>query len=301
MNFSTESLLAAQEQAPARRLRVAWNIGLVAAGGLLFALAFARMPSLAVGGAWRFLAIGLMAFVAEYVDSSLGMGYGTTLTPLLMILGFSPLQIVPAVLMSEFFTGISAGLMHHGFGNVDLRRGTRAFTTTWILSLCSVVGALLAVVLAVNLPKQAVKLYIGVMVLAVGLFIVIAGKGIGRFSWGKIIGLGTVAAFNKGISGGGYGPLLTGGQVLAGVPGKNAIGITSLAEGVVCLVGLIAYFTLRQSLDWGLAVPLVVGAMASVPAATWTVKVLPESILRRSIGYATTYLGILSLVSSLKT
>jgi len=29
------------------------------------------------------------------------MGYGTTLTPLLLILGFEPLQIVPAVLLSD--------------------------------------------------------------------------------------------------------------------------------------------------------------------------------------------------------
>ena len=27
------------------------------------------------------------AFLCEYVDSTLGMGYGTTLTPLLLILG----------------------------------------------------------------------------------------------------------------------------------------------------------------------------------------------------------------------
>ena len=104
----------------------------------------------------------------------------------------------------------------------------------------------------------------------------------------------------KGISGGGYGPLLTGGQVLAGVPGKNAVGITSLAEGIVCLVGLLAYLALSQTLVWGLAVPLVIGALASVPAATWTVRVLPETMLHRSIGYSTTFLGALTLVSVLK-
>ncbi len=47
------------------------------------------------------LTIILFAFICEYVDSSLGMGYGTTLTPLLLIMGYNPLQIVPAVLLSE--------------------------------------------------------------------------------------------------------------------------------------------------------------------------------------------------------
>ncbi len=59
----------------------------------------------------------LLAFVCELVDSTLGMGYGTTLTPLLLILGYEPIVIVPAVLFSEFLTGISAGFFHHEFGN----------------------------------------------------------------------------------------------------------------------------------------------------------------------------------------
>ena len=46
------------------------------------------------------LAVFLVALFCEYVDSSLGMGYGSTLTPLLLLAGFSPLQIVPCVLLS---------------------------------------------------------------------------------------------------------------------------------------------------------------------------------------------------------
>ena len=41
----------------------------------------------------------LGCFVCELVDSSLGMGYGTTVTPLLLAAGYSPLDIVPAVLI----------------------------------------------------------------------------------------------------------------------------------------------------------------------------------------------------------
>ena len=38
-----------------------------------------------------------LAFVCEFVDSTLGMGYGTSLTPILLLMGFEPLQVVPAV------------------------------------------------------------------------------------------------------------------------------------------------------------------------------------------------------------
>jgi uncharacterized membrane protein YfcA len=57
----------------------------------------------------------LLAFVCELVDSSLGMGYGTTLTPILLIAGYEPIEIVPAVLFSECITGIVAGILHHEF------------------------------------------------------------------------------------------------------------------------------------------------------------------------------------------
>ena len=42
----------------------------------------------------------MFAFICEYMDSTLGMGYGTTLTPILLMMGYNPLQIVPVVLIS---------------------------------------------------------------------------------------------------------------------------------------------------------------------------------------------------------
>jgi uncharacterized membrane protein YfcA len=283
------------------RLRVFWTVCVIIAAVLLVVMTFSRDFSLTdrIGTTLSFLVILPVAFIAEYIDSSLGMGYGTTLTPILLLAGFSPLQVVPAVLLSEFVSGTTAGLLHHRLGNVDLRWGTRSASTMWILALCSVVGTVAAVILAVKLPTVWVKAYIGFMILGIGLFILAVPRMAGAFSWKRIVGLGTVAAFNKGISGGGYGPLVTGGQVLIGVPEKHAIGITSLAEGLVCLVGLALYLTLQGGLYWSLAGPLTLGALISVPAATLTVRVLPERMLRQAIGYATVFLGTLSLVSLL--
>jgi len=82
-----------------------------------------------------------------------------------------------------------------------------------------------------------------------------------------------MAAFNKGISGGGYGPVVTSGQIMSGVKSKKATGITSLAEGLTCLVGVITYliFT-NHAIEWELAPSLVLGAVLSVPFAAYTVK-----------------------------
>lgn len=281
-----------------KHLKIGWNTFLLAAAISLLILTFTDVKILQLPSAFQLAAIVVLAFFSEYIDSSLGMGYGTTLTPLLLIFGFSPIQIVPAVLLSEFVSGITAGVLHHSFGNVDFRKGTQATKTMSILAVCSIVGTVIAVFLALSLPSLIVKGYIGVMILVIGLIILFGGRLIGgvSFSIRKIITLGTIAAFNKGISGGGYGPLVTGGQVLSGVPEKNAIGITSLAEGLVCLVGLALYVSLNGMPFWNLAIPLTVGALLSVPLAALTVKILPANLLRKYIGYATVFLGALTLI-----
>ncbi len=241
--------------------------------------------------------IVLLALFCEYIDSALGMGYGTTLTPILLMMGYEPVQIVPSVLLSEFLTGISAGILHHEFGNVNLKPGSRPFKVVMVLAACSVVGTLVAVFIAVSIPKWVLKTYIGVLVLAMGITILLTVGKTFVFSWKKVIGLGLVAALNKGLSGGGYGPLVCGGQVLAGMDEKAAIGITSLAEGLVCIVGVIAYvLTGNGGVDWRLAPSLALGAMLSVPLATLTVKRIPMRKLRGVIGSAVTALGLFTLI-----
>jgi uncharacterized membrane protein YfcA len=240
--------------------------------------------------------LALLALACEYVDSTLGMGYGTTLTPILLLIGYEPAQIVPSVLLSEFLTGILAGVLHHEVGNVNFKLGSRPLKVALVLAACSIVGTLLAVSIAVNVPKWMTKTYIGLLVLAMGVSILLTiGRTFG-FSWKKVVGLGLLAAFNKGISGGGYGPLVCGGQVLAGMDEKEAIGITSLAEGLVCIVGVLAYYvTGNGGVDWGLAPSLVLGAVASVPFAALTVSKIPLRHMRWVIGIAVTVLGLFTL------
>ena len=139
------------------------------------------------------ISIILLAFLAEYMDSTIGMGYGTTLTPLLILMGFDPLQVVPAVLISELSTGLLAGFTHHSIGNVDFRPKTMNIKkiikalkelgvfesfhrgiplhlrVVILLSSCSILGTMAAVILAVNLPKLFLKLYIGFLILITGI------------------------------------------------------------------------------------------------------------------------------------
>ncbi len=228
-----------------KRINTFWNIFLCLIGAILLYITTQKnidLQNSSLNSVWIFLIIATISFFSEYTDSALGMGFGTILTPVLMILGFSPLQVVPCLLLSETLSGLFAGSLHHSLGNVNLKNGSEDNTSMKILACCSIFGTLFAVYCAITLPKSVVKIYIAIMILSIAALLII-GKHLSlRYSRRKILTLGLVAAFNKGISGGGYGPLITGGQVILGVNEKKAIGITSFAEGLVCLVGLICIF-----------------------------------------------------------
>ena len=248
------------------------------------------------GMALRIVVIFLAALACEFVDSSLGMGYGTTLTPLLLLAGFEPLQLVPCVLLSELVTGLFAGVMHHRDGNINLFNDHLARKTVVSLSLLSTLGAVAAVLVAVSVPKVLLKAVIAAIIIAAGLIALASTRRTLPYRQYRLLGVGLAAAFSKGLSGGGYGPLTTAGQVASGLPPKSAVAITSFAEALTCFVGLAAYLLMGQPLDWALAALLTLGASLSVPMATLTVKAIPEKLFRGAIGATACLLGLLTLV-----
>jgi uncharacterized membrane protein YfcA len=248
------------------------------------------------------LALGIFfaAFICEYFDSSIGMGYGTTLTPLLMILGFQPLTIVPAVMFSQMIAGLSAGAAHHTLGNASFRRGSKDLHIMLALITCSLLGGYLAITFMSRVPEHWVKLWIGALILTIGLFIVATrNRPAAPFSWPRMVALGLLASFNKGSSGGGYGPLVMGGQLLAGVDSRRAVAITALGEALTCVIYLVLNGVLHGPPLWRLALPLCAGAILSVPLAAYTVKLMPPQLLRGSIAYVTIFLGCLTLLKVL--
>ena len=287
-----------------RRFRM-WLATLATVSALL--LLNALLPqSTSTGGDWTALLpraailVFLVALTCEYVDSALGMGYGTTLTPLLLLAGFAPLDIVPAILLSEAATGVAAGLLHQRDGNVNFMRDARARRTALLLIALSTIGAIAAATLAVKVSKEMLTLFIATIIIAMGVVILVTLNRPFRYRPSGIVAIGAVAAFNKGLSGGGYGPLVTAGQVVSGLPPRNAVAITSVAESFTCVVGLATYLALGRQINWGLTLPLVAGALLSVPMATLTIRRMPDKGLRVVVGVVTLALGALALSAALR-
>jgi len=273
-------------------------------------------------GFWLLAGMVPLAFAAEYVDSSLGMGYGTTLSPILLAVGFEPLQVVPAILVSELITGVAAGFTHHRLGNVDLRPRTislrriaaglrrygpveaarrglpPALRIAAVIGTASVVGTMVAALVALSLPPAVLVIYIGVLVIALGVLMLTTRRVTLAFSWRRILGLGVLASFNKGISGGGYGPVVTTGQVLSGVDVRSAVAITSAAEALTCAAG-VAVYLVGAHIDWALVPVLTGGALLSVPLTGITVRRIDRTAMRTAVGVAALGLGALALVKGL--
>ena len=245
------------------------------------------------------LYVVLLAFLSELINAIFGGGHGTISVPLLLIMGYHPLEIIPPILLVEVISGLLLGVAHHKVGNVSFKRKSKHLKTAIILGLCSVIGAILAVSVAISLPGYLLELYIGTIVFLMGIIILLTINRHFKFSWRRILGLGIFAAFNKGLTGGGYGPLLTGGQLLAGANSKEAVSITPVAKSIACLVGVIAYaFTLR-GMSWYLTPSLLIGSLISVPITAFAVKRVQEKTLGLLIGAITTALGIATLVKIL--
>jgi len=282
-----------QDQAPAIAAYMPQATGIAGLMVAVLLVAFARYEAVPL---WQPLALAMIAFCCEFTDSSMGMGYGTTFTPLLLLMGFELTTIVPVILLSEFLTGMTAGGFHHALGNASFKWRSRDSKVALILAISGVLGALVAVQFLTRVPRFWARLYFALMITAMGIIILVMRNGKHRFSWGRIVGLGFISSFNKGMSGGGYGPLVVGGQLLSGCEAKNAVACTSIAESLVCLVALIGFAAAAVFPRPDLAVPIVAGALLSAPCASAMTRYLNRKLdFKALVGALVLLLGTLCL------
>jgi uncharacterized protein len=250
--------------------------------------------------------VAAFAFAFEMTDSAAGMGFGTALAPALFALGFDPIEVVPVLLFSELFTGLTAGLVHHELDNVTF--SVRPLNDeTRLLGLLALTGsvagsfAIVLVYLALSPPETAIKVYVALLVVAMG--------GIGLLRAGfdttvdphprRLVGFALLAGINKGIGGGGYGPVVTLGQVLSGVYEKSAVAITSLAEGIVSLVGALTFLVIATQgvgVDLRLLPSVLLGGVFAAIVSPYVVRVVPNAVWRYLIPVYALGIGIAALV-----
>ncbi|MBI5149121.1 sulfite exporter TauE/SafE family protein [Candidatus Pacearchaeota archaeon] len=267
-----------------------------------------------------FLIIILIAFICEWIDSGLGMGYGTILSPLLIFTGFPTLIVVPSILITQAIGGLSASICHHKYRNANFsiksknpiyiakkikqhgpvnafKKGvSEDLKTVAIITSLGIIATIIATFVAINISKTALNTYIGIIVVLMGLIILLGFTFV--YSTVKMFIVGIVSAFNKGLSGGGFGPVVTGGQMVLGKDHKKAIGCTTASEPLICITGFIAYFFLKGISNWGLIYALGIGALVGGVTGPWMTKRINKKTLKIIIGLLMLFLGILTLLKT---
>jgi len=246
-----------------------------------------------------FFILAAVSFICELIDSSLGMGYGTILTSTLLLSGYEPMEIVPTLLLSELFTGFACAYFHDQIENVDLSLRGVQMKRALLLGISSIIGLTIGVHVAETLASHFVIFLIGCIVILSGLFVVLlANVQIEYKNW-KMFCVAIVAAFNKSISGGGYGPLVTSGQILSGIQGKSAVGITAFAEGFTCLLSVLLFTYVGEPIKSPLLFPLIFGALTSVTFSAFLVSRFREKNFKLLVGCITMLLGSLLILKVL--
>jgi len=241
--------------------------------------------------------IFFLAFLCEFIDSSMGMGYGTILSPLLIIIGIDPLVVIPSILISQFLSGVSASLFHNKYENLNLKSWSKDLKIILTISIFGTLASVTAVLVAITIPAAILKIYIGLLIFIIGI-ILISNAGF-VFSWKKILVLALLSSFNKGISGGGFGPVITGGQIISGNGYKNSIGCTTFCEAQICFAAFVLYLIMKGIPDSYIVFPMIIGSVASTPfGPKMTSKINPEK-LKLITGIIILIMGVFTIAKTI--
>lgn len=259
------------------------------------------------------LIVIIISFFLAAMDSATGMGFGTGVAAFLFLLEYSSLQIVPTLLISQTITGLMSAYFDHEFENINFSLKPMSDATKYALlfALIGCISILFSIFIgyyAIKFPELLIEIYVSVLVLIMG------GVGIFRLkNSGKeekelkgkarpklLLLFSALAGFNKGISGGGYGPIITLGQIFSGIFEKSARAIVAFAEGIISIMGVFTFFLISWSgvsIDLILLPSIFTGAFFGALISPYLVRVVPNRIWRIIIPLYAIVLSIFSLAN----
>jgi uncharacterized protein len=219
-----------------------------------------------------FLLMLVTGFLAQLTDGSLGMGYGTISTTVLLAYGVSPAIVSSRVHSARVFSSGVSGYSHHRFGNIN----KKLFKT---LVIPGVIGAIIGAALAyfgqaysdwVRLPLSIYTLYLGYFIIRKAF-----KKRKLRDKVKKAGLLASIGGFLDAFAGGGWGTLVTSTLMSKRKSPRYVIGSVCLAEFFVVFASSITFFILLKSIPlWDVA-GLIIGGVIAAPIAARLVGKLP--------------------------
>jgi len=236
------------------------------------------------------IVLGIVGFIAQLVDGSLGMAYGVTSTTLLIgFAALSPALASTAVHLSEVGTTAASGISHWRFGNVDWSK------VLW-LAVPGGIGAFFgAVVLVSVITAEAARPLVAVFLFVLGAYVLV------RFAFQRtarivqnlpisrkfLAPLGLVAGFLDAAGGGGWGPISTPTLLSSGrMEPRKVVGTVDTSEFIVAFSASIGFLISLSfaEVPWGVVGALLIGGLIAAPIAAWIVRHLNARVLGTAVG-----------------
>lgn len=241
--------------------------------------------------------IFFMSFLCGLVDNATGMGYATILVPFLILSGFAPIEVILAVLVVQIVTNFSGGFVK--YLSDSKRQISEILRAVLPLALCTTLPVFLGAFLCVNLGEQVIKCYIGILVVCAGIWVVCVSKKTNKLTWKWSVILDMLGGFNKGISGVGFGPIVSGSKILFDVSEGRIIATTYFTRGWVCCAGAVVLLPLGVMFNLKIFLPLITGALASVFVSFMFIKKTNLLGLKFYIGCVAFLLGATVLINAI--
>ncbi|MEO7311341.1 MAG: TSUP family transporter [Chitinophagaceae bacterium] len=228
-----------------------------------------------------FLLMLLCGFLAQMVDGSLGMGYGTISTTFLLAMGVNPAIVSSRVHSARVFSSGVSGYSHHRFGNIN-RKLFKALVIPGLIG--AIIGAVLAFVGQkysswVRLPLSVYTFYLGYYIIRKAYKKTQVNSKVKKAGW-----LAAVGGFMDAFAGGGWGTLVTSTLISKRKSPRYVIGSVCLAEFFVVLSSSLTFFILLQSIPLLDVLGLIVGGLIAAPIAARLVGKLPTRTMYIAVG-----------------
>jgi siroheme synthase-like protein len=228
-----------------------------------------------------FLVMTLAGFLAQMVDGSLGLGYGTISTTFLLAYGVSPAIVSSRVHSARVFSSGVSGYSHHRFGNIN----KKLFR---VIVLPGIIGAVIGASLAyfgqgyakfIRIPLSVYTIYLGYYILKKAFARRNPKDKVRRAGW-----LAAAGGLTDAFAGGGWGTLVTSTLIAKRRNPRYVIGSVCLAEFFVVLSSAITFFILLKSLPLLDVAGMILGGVLAAPLAARLVGKLPVKTMFVAVG-----------------
>lgn len=231
-----------------------------------------------------------IGFVAQLVDSMLGMAFGSLSSGLLLSAGFPPQALSATVHMAEIFGGGAATIAHWRIGNLDI-------TLLKKLAVPAIVGAVLGTLLVTQINNEMLKPLLGLYFLVIGIVIVLKAV---RPSIIRVLNihrstLGFIGGFLDAFGGAGWGEFVSSGLLLRGHAVRSAIGSLVAAELMVAITVSVIFYSTIGIVHWDAIIALALGAVVAAPLGAWLCKKIPVVPLTVLVGMLIAVIGFKTL------